>query len=163
MSSHLIRRDQPPPGASSFTRIRLGWINEEQVEMVRPGEEKRFVLRPLERGGKPLAVKIPLPGNDYYLVENRQPIGCDAVLPDSGLLVLKVRPNALEGTGTVIIMDADPASPRFSHPTYLPGKSGRDLFQDKENNVAVVPLSMKGEDMEVVVTTPQGALSIRRP
>lgn len=163
MSSHPIRRDEPPPGLSSFTRIRLGRINEEQVEIIRPGEEKRFVLRALERGGKPVAARIPLRGNDYYLVENRQPIGCDAVLPDSGLLILKVRPDALEGTGTVSIMDADPTSPRFSHATYLHGKAGRDVFQDKENNVAVIPLSMQGEDMEVAVTTPERASSVRRP
>jgi hypothetical protein len=159
MSSHLIKRDQPPPGLSSFTRIRLGWITEEEVVVVKPGEEKRFILRPLAKGGNPVAVKVPLRGNLYYLLENRQPIGYDRSLPDSGLMILKVDPDALEGTGTVRIMDADPKSPRFSHATYQPAKTGRDIFLDKENNVAIIPVRMQGMDIEVIVTTPERASS----
>ncbi len=162
MSSHLIKRDQPPPGLSSFTRIRLGWITEEEVVVVRPGEERRIVLRPLAKGGSPVAAKVPLKGSLYYLLENRQPIGYDNRMPDSGLMILKVNPEVMEGTGTVRIMDADPGSPRFSHPTYQPAKAGRDIFMDKENNIAIIPVGMQGMDIEVLITTPERASSAAR-
>jgi len=118
MSSHLVKRDEPPPGLSSFTKIRLGWISENQVVFIKPGEEKRVILEPLAKGGTPLVVKIPLKGNTYLLVENRQPIGYDRVMPDSGILVLKINPDAIEGAGTVRIMDADPATPVVFKWTY---------------------------------------------
>lgn len=157
MSSHLIKRDEPPPGLSSFTRIRLGWISENQVVLVRPGEEKRVVLAPLDKGGTTLAVKIPLKGNTYLLVENRQPIGYDRVMPDSGILVLKVNPEAMEGRGTVQIMDADPDSPHFAHATFRPDRPQRSKYVDKENQIAIIPVGLQDMNMEVLVTTPERA------
>ncbi|PIP37065.1 MAG: hypothetical protein COX20_02660 [Desulfobacterales bacterium CG23_combo_of_CG06-09_8_20_14_all_52_9] len=158
MSSHLIQRDAPPPGLSSFTRIRLGWITEDQVILVKPGEEKQVTLVPLAKGGNPLVVKIPLKGSLYYLLENRQLIGYDRLIPDAGLLILRVDPEAMEGSGTVRIMDADPGSPRFAHATFLPDKGKRSCFLDKQNNIAVIPIKMQGEDLEIRVTTPERAL-----
>ncbi|RJR27226.1 MAG: hypothetical protein C4582_00850 [Desulfobacteraceae bacterium] len=160
MSSHLIKRDLPPPGISSFTKIRLGWITEDQVVIVRPGEEKKVTLAPLAKGGSKLAVKIPLRGNRYYLLENRQQIGYDRVLPDKGLLILKVDPAAMEGSGTSVIMDADPDSPGFSSATFQPGKAKRNLFEDRDNNIGVVSVAMHGEDMELLITTPEKAAGI---
>jgi len=157
MSSHLIKRDGPPPGLSSFTKIRLGWISENQVVLVRPGEEKRVVLTPLARGGDTLAVKIPLKGNAYFLVENRQPIGYDRMMPDAGILILKVDPDVMEGAGTVRIMDADPDSPHFAHATFRADKPMRSRFLDSENRIAIVPLALHDKDMEVLVTTPEKA------
>jgi len=46
-----------------------------------------------------LVLKIPLPGEHYYLVESRQPVGLDKVQPDSGILILKINPAAQEGSG----------------------------------------------------------------
>jgi len=157
MSSHLIKRDAPPPGLSSFTKIRLGWISENQVVLIKPGEEKRVILAPLAKGGTTLVVKIPLKGNTYFLVENRQPIGYDRVMPDSGILVLKVNLDAMEGAGTVRIMDADPDSPHFAHATFRPDKAERSRFVDKENQIAIVPLALHDRDMEILVTTPEKA------
>ncbi|OGP59592.1 MAG: hypothetical protein A2V65_02090 [Deltaproteobacteria bacterium RBG_13_49_15] len=157
MSSHLIKRDGPPPGLSSFTKIRLGWITKDQAVIVKPGEEQRVILAPLAKGGSLLVVKIPLNGGLYYLLENRQSIGYDSLMPDTGLLILKVDPEAMEGSGTVRIMDADPGAARFAHATFQPGKARRDLFVDKENKLAVVPLRMKREEMEVLITSPERA------
>lgn len=157
MSSHLIKRDGPPPGLSSFTRIRLGWISENQVVLVRPGEEKRVVLAPLDKGGTTLAVKVPLKGNTYLLVENRQPIGYDRLMPDAGILVLKVDPDAMEGSGTVRIVDADPDAPHFAHATFRPDKPQRSRYVDKISNIAIIPTNLRGMDMGVLVTTPERA------
>lgn len=155
MSSHYVEfnYNAPPPGLSSFTRIRLGWISPDQVVLVNPGETREAFLAPLDRGGETLVVKIPLPGGKYYLVENRRQIGYDRIQPDSGLLVVKVNPDAPEGTGTAAIMDADPRSPGFSRATFRSDRDGRDIFEDRENRLAVIPLWSQGEDQGVLVTT----------
>jgi hypothetical protein len=154
MSEHLVKRDEPPPGISSFTKIRLGWISSEQAVLVKPGETTYASLSPLSKKGEKLVVKIPLKGNRYYLVENRQPFGYDRILPDSGLLILKVDPNVPEGYGTAKIMDADPKSPRFSRATFRLDRPNRNLFLDKEANIAVIPLWSEGESLGVLITTP---------
>jgi hypothetical protein len=151
MSQHFLERGGLPPGLTSFTKIRLGWITREQVRFVKPGETAVAYLSPLAAGGETLAVKVPLSSGKYYLVENRQPVGFDRALPDSGILVLKVDPDAPEGYGTVQIMDADPASPHFRQATYRLDAGGRDLFKDSE--VAVIPLWKYGERLGVMVTT----------
>ncbi|HEX7371968.1 MAG TPA: hypothetical protein VF372_04060 [Thermodesulfobacteriota bacterium] len=154
MSEHLVKRDEPPPGISSFTKIRLGWISSEHAVLVKPGETTYASLSPLSKKGEKMVVKIPLKGNRYYLVENRQPFGYDRILPDSGLLILKVDPNAPEGYGTAKIMDADPKSPRFSRATFRLDRPNRNLFLDKEANIAVIPLWSEGESLGVLITTP---------
>jgi hypothetical protein len=154
MSSHYIDRKSPPPGTSSFTRIRLGWISAEQVLYVRPGKDRSAFLPPLAKGGESVVVKIPLKRGRYYLVENRQPIGFDRGQPDSGILILRVDPRVREGSGTVRIMDADPNSANFSHATFRPDRDNRKVFIDKDNNVAIIPLWSQGENQGVLVTSP---------
>ncbi len=153
MSQHFVERGGLPPGLTSFTKIRLGWISREQVRFVKPGETAVTFLSPLSAGGETLAVKIPLSWGKYYLVENRQPVGFDRALPDSGVLVLKVNPDAPEGYGTVKIMDANPGSAHFSQATFRLDDGGRNLFKDDE--VAVIPLWKDGDRLGVIVTTPE--------
>ncbi|MBP8696962.1 MAG: hypothetical protein KBH73_10945 [Syntrophobacterales bacterium] len=153
MSQHFLERGGLPPGLTSFTRIRLGWMTKEQVRFVKPGETALAFLAPLAAGGETLAVKIPLSWGNYYLVENRQPVGFDRALPDSGILVLKVNPDAAEGYGTVKVMNANPAAPHFKQATYRPDAPGRDLFQD--GHVAVIPAWQEGDRLGVLVTAPE--------
>jgi len=153
MSSHYIDIHSPPPGLSSFTRIRLGWISPDQVLFVNPGETSGTFLSPLDQGGANLVIKIPLPKSEYYLVENRQKIGFDRVQSDFGILILKVNPEAQEGSGTVRIMDAEPDSRNFSHATFRLDKGERKIFLDQHNNVAIIPLWLQGEKQGVLVTT----------
>lgn len=157
MSAHFVDRKGPPPGLSSFTKIRLGWISSEQVVRVTPGETRRVALAPLAEKGGILAVKVPLEGGRYYLVENRQPIQYDKVLPDSGMLVIQVDPDAEEGSGTARIMDADPARPYLQHATYRPDLKARRAFIDKTHGVAIVALGYEGKSLSVLITTPERA------
>jgi M6 family metalloprotease-like protein len=113
MSQHFVMQGGPPPGLSSFTKIRLGWIQADQVVLVESGTSAMTFLAPLSKKAKTLTVKIPLSWGDYYLVENRQHAGYDRALSDTGLLVLKVSPRADEGYGTVKIMDAAPSARHF--------------------------------------------------
>lgn len=153
MSQHLIQQGQPCPGLSSFTKIRLGWITPDQALLVKPGETAQVFLSPLARQGDKLVVKIPIDRVQYYLVESRQPVGYDKVLPDAGILILKVNPEAQEGYGTVQVMNADPSARNFSKATYKLAAQGRNLFVDKKNHIAIIPLWKEGENLGVLVTT----------
>jgi hypothetical protein len=161
MSQHFIEKTKPPQGISSFTKIRLGWISPDQVVRVNPGSTQCAFLSPLSKKGKTLAVKIPLrprgigDWSHFYLVENRQPIGYDLILPDRGLLILKVNLDSIEGSGTVKVMDADPDSPYFSHATFKLGGNNRNAFIDKKSNVAIIPLWSEKGNQGVLVTTPE--------
>jgi hypothetical protein len=161
MSQHFIEKTKPPQGISSFTKIRLGWISPDQVLLVNPGSTQCAFLSPLSKKGKTLAVKIPLrprgigDWSHFYLVENRQPIGYDLILPDRGLLILKVNLDSIEGSGTVKVMDADPDSPYFSHATFKLGGNNRNAFIDKKINVAIIPLWSEKGNQGVLVTTPE--------
>ena len=155
MSEHFIKRDAPSPGLSSFTKIRLGWIDSNQVSLIKPGETAFTFLSPLSRKGDKLVVKIPVSERSYYLVENRQPIGYDRILPDSGLLILKVTPWEEEGSGTVKIMNADPNVPHFARATFKLDKNNRNLFLDQDNQIAIIPLWQEEGKQGVLITTPE--------
>jgi hypothetical protein len=155
MSEHFVKRNEPPPGLSSFTKIRLGWIHAGQAKIVSPGDTACAFLSPLGKGGETLVVKIPLRDNQYYLVENRQPVGFDRMLPDAGILVLKVNPDVQEGSGTVKIMDADPGARHFSRAALkLVGGSGKNHFEDRSGKVVIIPLWAEGDRQGVLVTSP---------
>jgi hypothetical protein len=153
MSQQFVTQGKPPPGISSFTKIRLGWIKEHQAQIVKPGETSLAFLSPLSKGGELLVAKIPLDDGSYYLIENRQPIGFDKMLPDSGILILEVHPEVREGLGKVKVKSAVSSS-NFAEATYKLEVSNRNVFFDKCNNVAIVPLWRQDENLGVLVTTP---------
>lgn len=152
MSQMFVERFKPPQGTTSFTRIRLGWISADQVIPVLPGETRTVTLHPLSLGGEILAVKVPIKKGRYYLIENRQRLGYDEVLPDTGILVLRIDPKTPEGSGPVRVMDADPAAPHFSRATYRLGKVGRDRFIDVENGVVVEVIGEAGNNVTVRIS-----------
>jgi hypothetical protein len=168
MSQHFVEKGKPPQGLSSFTKIRLGWIKKQQVQFVKPGETSFALLSPLSKGGDRLIVKVLVDKWNYYLVENRQPIGFDKALPDSGILILEVHPNAEDGTGGVKVKSAI-SSPSFDQATYKLEVSNRNVFVDKQNNISIIPLWKEKESLGVLVTTPdrskaavQAALAIQK-
>jgi len=164
MSQHFVRQGEPPPGLSSFTKIRLGWIKAHQVQTAKPGETSYAFLSPLSKGGELLVVKIPLDDGTYYLVENRQPIGFDKMLPDSGILILKVYPQAAEGYGTVEVKSAS-GSRNFANATYNLKVNNRNIFIDKRHNIAIIPLWKEKDNIGVLITRPdysEGALNAAR-
>jgi hypothetical protein len=152
MSQHFVQRGKPPQGLSSFTKIRLGWIKKEQVQFVKAGETSFALLSPLSKGGEHLVVKVLVDKWSHYLVENRQPIGFDKALPDSGILILEVHPNAEDGTGGVKVKSAI-SSPGFDQATYKLEVNNRNVFIDKQNNISIIPLWKEKESLGVLVTT----------
>jgi M6 family metalloprotease-like protein len=139
MSCHFYKREVPPPGISSWTRMRLNWIDQSKIKVVKPGQRAELVLGPLEDGSSEvLVVKIPLSAATYYLIENRQPIGCDKYLPGSGVLIMYADDSIAEcrhGRAPVKLMDADASIQHLEGAAFDIGK--RDSFRDEKNKIAI--------------------------
>jgi M6 family metalloprotease-like protein len=157
MSQHFLRKNEPPPGFSLFTMMRLGYIQPPQVELVRPGETSLARLSPLAQGGPLLGIKIPLAGGRYLLVENRQPVKVDRVLPASGIMVYAVDESREEGAGIVRAKNADPGAPNFSRAPFGVDGQAMAAFVDRGAGVAVVPIIKQNNDYLVLVTSPSQA------
>lgn len=155
LSSHVpYNRELPPTGLSSWTKLRLGWIDPDQIALIQPGETATITLLPLvvDDPGT-LVIKIPLGDNKYYLIENRQPIESDANLPSSGVLILYVDDTVLEcrqGQAPVKIMDANPDVPYLNDAAFDIGE--HDRFIDTANNLAIVLLEKIGSSYVIQVT-----------
>ncbi|MEW6352503.1 MAG: hypothetical protein AB1646_25940 [Thermodesulfobacteriota bacterium] len=122
MSCHFYRWGVPPPGISSWTKLRLNWIDESKVKVIKPREMTEFVLGPLEDGSSEVLVaRIPEGPHTYYLIENRQPIGFDAVLPGSGVLIMYADdsvPECRRGRAPVKLWNANPSVPNLEGAAY---------------------------------------------
>lgn len=162
MSQHFIQRRQPPPGFSLFTMIRLGYVRPEQVVLVRPGQTRLARLAPLALGGRTLGLKIPLADTRYLLVENRQPLKVDRVLPASGVMIYEVDLDLEEGAGQVKALNADPQAFNFSRAPFGVEDQAADLFQAPQADLVIAPLAKLGQDYLVLVTGRGQAEQARR-
>lgn len=155
LSCHFYKRNIPPPGISSWTKLRLGWIPEEKVRVVDPKEESEIVLGPLEEGSsETLVIKIQLSESTYYLIENRQPIGnFDSHLPGKGVLIMYADDRIGEcrhGASPVRLMNADPAVPYLQGAAFdLPGK---ERFTDKRNGVEIRIVEKIGDSYRIRIS-----------
>jgi hypothetical protein len=150
MSCHLTTSKLLPPGMSSWTRLRMGWIEGNQVVEYNPGESRVVTLQPLGGGKGTLVVRIPGPGNTYYLLENRQALPGDLV-PASGLLVLHVDDSLESWEGIVRVVNANSQVPNFGDAAFGVGpgqKSSLDLKQD----IAVDVLWQENMNLVISVT-----------
>ncbi len=136
--------------------MRLGWIPEEKIACIRPGETATVRLDPLaDPAATTLAIKIPLTETTYYLIENRQPVNSDANLPSSGVLVLYADdtvPECQGGATPVRIVNAAPEVPYFQDAAFDLGKAR--VCVDTTGNGAVILLAKVGQSYDVLVTTP---------
>jgi len=156
LSSHFpYDRELPPAGLSSWTRMRLGWIDPAKVAFVRPGETATVRLDPLtDSEAATVVIKIPLSEHTYYLVENRQPIKSDANLPSSGVLVLYCDDTVHEcrrGESPVRIQDANPTALYFLDAAFDIGKAR--VFVDTARNVAIILLENVDQSYDILVTS----------
>ncbi len=134
MGFHTVDPKRPPAGPSSFTKLRLGWIADRQVVTVRRGDLLTLTLDPLELATSGThAVKVPIAPNTYYLVENRQRVGYDSVLPSSGVLVYYVDETVAEARGILKLVNAHPNMPEFTGAPFDIGPGRNDAFVDTQN------------------------------
>ena len=153
LSCHFREWDLPPPGISSWTRLRLGWLDPASVKVVDPGRRTEVTLDPLENvGGKTRAVKIPLTASTFYLVENRQQRGFDRHLPGSGVLIMfgdDGVPECRQGRAPVRLVDADPSLRHLEGAAFDIGKNRE--FADRERNLRIRLLSKAGDSYRIEI------------
>ena len=151
MSRHILTRKFPPPSMSSWTRLRMGWIGDDQVEEIRPSENRAVTLQPLSEGEGTLIVSIPGPGNTYYLLENRRKLPDDQMRPANGLLVLHVDDSREQSEGIVRVVNANPAVPDFRDARFgvAPGQTSS---VDLQNDIAIEVLWQHNMDITILVT-----------
>ncbi len=134
MGFHTLDPGKPPAGPSSFTKLRLGWIADQQVVTIKPGDSRALRLDPLELPTSGThVVKIPLTPNTYYLIENRQRVSYDSILPSSGVLVFYVDETIGESRGILKLVNAHPNVPEFDGAPFDIGPGRNVAFVDKEN------------------------------
>jgi hypothetical protein len=153
MSCHYYKRDLPPPGISSWTRLRLGWLDPAKVRTVKPGERAEAWLDPLENGtGRTLAIRISLSRTTYYLIENRQPLGFDRNLPGSGILIMYADDDVAEcrhGQSPVKLANANPGVPHLEGAAFDVGRN--DAFQDAGHRIAIRLLEKAGGSYRILI------------
>jgi len=153
MSSHYNDWQLPPPGVSSWTRLRLGWLPSSKVRVVHRGETAEVVLDPLEKGAaNVLAIRIPLTADTYYLVENRQALGYDRYIPGSGVLILYADDRIAEcrhGKAPVRLVNANPSVSHLKGAAFDLGKN--EGFVDEQNAVEIRLLGKVGDGYRVRV------------
>ncbi len=155
MSCHFIEPSLPPPGISSWTKLRLGWLPPEKVRDVVPGAPVELVLGPLEDGkAETLAIRIRLDAQRYLLIENRQPLGAyDRVLPGHGVLIMKADDSIAEcrhGRAPVRLVNANPALPALRGAAFaLPGRS---QYTDEEYQLDIRLLEKIGDSYRIRIS-----------
>jgi hypothetical protein len=154
MSCHFYKRDIPPPGISSWTKLRLGWISQEKVRVVDPKQVSDIVLGPLEdESSETLVIKIPLTESTFYLIENRQPIGAfDPYLLGKGVLIMYADDSIDEcrhGKSPVRLMNADPSVPYLQGAAFDLPKKG--VFTDKKNGIEIRLIEKIGDSYRIRV------------
>ncbi|HID61286.1 MAG TPA: hypothetical protein EYP49_00855 [Anaerolineae bacterium] len=159
MSCHFYKLNLPPPGLSSWTKLRLNWIAPSKTAVVNPGETATVVLGPLaDETSDTLVIRIPLSPTTYYLIENRQSIGVDKNLPGSGVLILYADDTVAEclhGEAPVRVVDADPSVPYLEGAAFDIGEGRGDTFTDEEHNVEIKLLEKTGYSYEILITPPR--------
>jgi len=158
MSCHFYDFRTPPPGISSWTKLRLGWLPPEKVKTVDPDRPSETLLGPLEDGSAgTLAIRIPLSPTRYVLIENRQPIGLfDGVLPKHGVLIMHADDGVAEcryGRAPVKLVNANPDEEFLVGAAFdLPGVS---KYVDSENKIEIELLEKVDKSYLIAVRRPR--------
>ena len=140
---------------SAWSKIRLGWIEKDQIQDVVRGQIVSVTLEPAERktdGKLVLRHQITPAGQkalQYYLIEVRQHIGFDRNLPGTGVLVIWADDSAKKDF--VKVKDADPSTDSLDALDIGPSKNR--IYLDEKNDFAIILLYKRGLAYRVHVTT----------
>ena len=155
----------PPAHPSAWHKVYLGWVTPTEIKGSVHGQSLRNVET------YPEIYKLSpanLPLEQYFLVENRQPIGSDAALPGSGLLVWHIGGKgtlaavlALEQAGTGA-GDYSEAAASFPGPTgnteFIPDSNPNSDFisttWDQDSNVRIEDISASASTMTADLHVP---------
>jgi hypothetical protein len=153
MSCNSCLQRLAPPGITSWTKLRLGWLEPSRVHVVNPGEKATITLGPLEdASSQTMAIKIPVTDTTYYLVENRQSIGYDKNLPETGVLIMYADDKIAEsrhGQSQVRLVNADLTVPSLERAAFDIDKNAH--FVDEKNGVQIRLVKKDGKSYDILV------------
>ncbi len=158
----------------AWSKMQLGWLTPRIISR----SKRSLNLKTSSK--KPVAFKVPIgsiASKEYFLIENRQRLGYDKFLPDTGVLIWHVdetqSSNADEKRRLVDLVEAAPPDdldgtynqhkPRYTH-TYK--KGSLDSLSNKTNpssrsrngkktGIAIKVLSRSAEAMRLKITRPR--------
>ena len=153
MSCHYYKWEMPPPGISSWTKMRLGWLDPSKVRVIKAGERGEVLLGPLgDPKAETLATKIPVTESTYYLIENRQAIGFDRNLPGNGVLIMHADDSVAEcrhGKSPVKLVNANSSVPHLEGAAFDIGKN--TSYVDLRHNVKIDLLDKLGNSYKIQI------------
>ena len=145
----------------SWSKLRLGWISEEQVVDVTQKHERPFIIDAIEnKSAKILLVRVPLSENEAYYVEVRARLGLDAGLDRlmrMGVLILLVNEALSPENGKVAVIDSHPNSTRMAPQMELfdaPFSIGRGeviAYIDRARNLSIIVLGKIGHSYKIML------------
>ncbi|MEM1628449.1 MAG: M6 family metalloprotease domain-containing protein [Desulfurococcaceae archaeon] len=140
------------PDFMAWHKLRLGWIDSDQVEVVSEKGVYEYELTPIEINGGLKLVIIPINENSAYGVESRRPIVNDETSLDWGVLIYRIDLTARSGHGPIKIIDAYPGddvmpSRDLDHACFR--KDGNAIFVDRDNEISVIVIE-EGEKSDVI-------------
>ena len=138
----LMSRADPRPGIGAWGKIHVGWISQDRILEIYPGKQGAATVNPLENSTTGIeTVLVYLNSTTYFVIENREQIGFDSVLPDKGILISYIDEGKYwRGNGPVVVQDANPGSaPRWQlpHPTFDIGPTAKPRYTNQTFNLSV--------------------------
>ena len=142
------------PTFMAWYRMRMGWLAEEKVRDVNPGETLMINLAAINvPSSGTQAIRVRTDQLAYYLVEVRLKRGPDATLPSEGMLVTYINETAPFGKGPARLADANPKTKTLDDAAF--NANGNSTFIDTWNNLAFVITRVNGNSYMVSATTAQ--------
>jgi M6 family metalloprotease-like protein len=129
-----LNQERTPAMLSAWARDELGWINPVVID-----SEGDFSLTPAATGVACYKMLTPV-RNEYFLLENRYPVGFDEALPGSGLAIFHINTSQPDNSDESLKLsdleeadgndDLDKSKNRGDNGDLFPGTSMNTVFND---------------------------------
>lgn len=152
----LISGHAPEPFA--WHKWKLGWLDDDQVDVVTRQGTVLHSLSPLETPGGTKMIVIPLSETSAYTVECRRPLLNDASALDTGVLLSYVDTSVRTGRGPLFVVHGNPALRETYDPEDIDhaclglGTGQFTTFEDVQSGV-VITVAQQSEMEDVIQVT----------
>lgn len=149
------------PTFMAWYRIRLGWLPDQKIRDVNPGETQLVNLTAINvPSSGTQAIRVRTDQLAYYLVEVRLKRGLDSTLPSEGMLVTYVNEAVPFGKGPARLADANPKTATLDDAPF--NLNGNSTFIDTWNNLSFVITKVSSNSYMVSATTAQRGILAQR-
>lgn len=146
------------PDYFAWHKWKLGWIRDDQVDVVSKSGTTTHELSPLETPGGTKCVIVRLGKYDAYVIEYRTNKGNDIDSTETGVLIYKIDSSIMSGYGEVNVIDANYGLSRpldkdlSEHCCYNVGKGKIDTLDDSANGITIKVNNIINDKASVTVT-----------